>query len=76
MKSETDRAEPALRVIDTVRCLACGSVYSRLREWHSAVSPGCPDCSYVGWQPFSADAEPLRFRRAADLRQSPFAPRR
>jgi predicted nucleic acid-binding Zn-ribbon protein len=76
MRGETERAEPLLRVVDTVRCLACGSVYSRLREWNSAVSPGCPDCSYVGWQPFSEDAEPLRFHSAADLRQSRFGPRR
>jgi predicted nucleic acid-binding Zn-ribbon protein len=64
------RADPALRVVETVRCLECGTVYSRLRGWNSAVNPGCPDCSYVGWQPFSVDTEPLQLRSAADLLHS------
>jgi hypothetical protein len=76
MKGESDRFEPSLRVVDTVRCLACGSVYSRLREWNTAVNPGCPDCSYVGWQPFTADVEPLRFRYGAGLQQSWIDPQR
>jgi hypothetical protein len=43
-----------LGVFETVRCLDCGSVYSKpagggtVRE-----NPGCPDCAYVGWIPVS-----------------------
>ncbi len=70
MNGEMRRADPALRVVETVRCLECGTVYSRLRGWNSAVNAGCPDCSYVGWQPFSADAEPLQLRSFGDLRRT------
>jgi hypothetical protein len=76
MGADSRRSDPALRVVETVRCLACGSVYSRLKEWNSAVNPGCPDCSYVGWQPFNAAAEPLRFHFSADLPQSRFGRQR
>jgi hypothetical protein len=43
-------AEPALSVLESVRCLECGAVYSKpagggtVRE-----NPGCPECGYVGW---------------------------
>ncbi len=70
MDAEPRRVEPALRVIETVRCLECRTVYSRLKEWKSAVGPGCPDCGYVGWQPFSSDSEPL-LHLAGDLRRTP-----
>jgi predicted nucleic acid-binding Zn-ribbon protein len=41
---------PSLTVVESVRCLECGSVYAKpaaggtVRE-----NPGCPDCGYVGW---------------------------
>ena len=50
---ELARKEP-VGVFETVRCLDCGSVYSKpagggtVRE-----NPGCPECAYVGWIPVS-----------------------
>jgi hypothetical protein len=41
---------PSLTVLESVRCLECGSVYAKpagggtVRE-----NPGCPECGYVGW---------------------------
>jgi hypothetical protein len=47
--------EPSFRVIETVRCLGCGSVYWRRRERSTAIAnPGCPACTYLGWEPVSS----------------------
>jgi predicted nucleic acid-binding Zn-ribbon protein len=41
---------PSLTVVESVRCLDCGSMYAKpsgggtVRE-----NPGCPECGYVGW---------------------------
>ena len=60
MGGRNDHTEPALRVIETVRCLGCGAVYSRRRERSTSIAnPGCPECTYVGWEPARA-LEPLR----------------
>lgn len=50
----------------SVRCLGCGSVYSKpLGGGTPSDNPGCPRCKYVGWIPteqsFTPTAEPLRF---------------
>jgi hypothetical protein len=59
---------PSLTVIESVRCLECGSVYAKpaaggtVRE-----NPGCPECGYVGWVAadiggsFSEMSSPRRF---------------
>jgi hypothetical protein len=72
MGGRTDHNEPSLRVIETVRCLGCGAVYSRRRERSTSVAnPGCPECTYVGWQParslesLTAAPEQPRFRSVA-----------
>jgi hypothetical protein len=60
MGGRTDHTEPSLRVIETVRCLGCGAVYSRRRERSTSIAnPGCPECTYVGWEPARA-LEPVR----------------
>lgn len=55
-----------------VRCLDCGSAYTKpMGHGTAAANPGCPECGYLGWVPFSAEgtvaAAPLR-------RGSPAAP--
>jgi hypothetical protein len=41
---------PTLTVLESVRCLECGSVYSKPAGGGTArQNPGCPDCGYVGW---------------------------
>ena len=55
-----------LKVLETVRCLECGAVYSKpagggtFRE-----NPGCPDCGYVGWVGTAVTNEPSQQRRSA-----------
>jgi hypothetical protein len=59
MGGRNHHTEPSLRVIETVRCLGCGAVYSRRRERSTSIAnPGCPECTYVGWEPARA-LEPL-----------------
>jgi hypothetical protein len=72
MGGRTDRTERSLWVIETVRCLGCGAVYSRRRERSTSIAnAGCPECTYVGWEP-ARSPEPLtpveaspRFRSVA-----------
>ena len=41
---------PTLAVYECVRCLACGTEYSKPSRGGTArANPGCPDCGYVGW---------------------------
>jgi hypothetical protein len=78
MGGRTDRPDTSLRVIETVRCLGCGAVYSRRRERSTSIAnPGCPECTYVGWEP-ARSLEPLkaaaaspRFRSVAGRLQRP-----
>jgi hypothetical protein len=59
MGGRTENPSPSLRLIETVRCLGCGAVYSRRRERSTSIAnPGCPECTYVGWEPARA-LEPL-----------------
>lgn len=64
----------ALRVLESVRCLQCGSVYAKpVGGGTAATNPGCPECGYLGWLGLS-QPEPLpRLRSAADLRPRRFA---
>jgi len=48
-----------LAVLDSVRCLECGAVYSKPTSGGTAeMNPGCPVCGYVGWIPVSLPLEP------------------
>ena len=41
---------PNLSVLESVRCLECGFVYSKPAGGGTArQNPGCPECGYVGW---------------------------
>ncbi len=41
---------PSLAVLETVRCLECGTVYAKpVRGGTMRSNPGCPECGYVGW---------------------------
>jgi predicted nucleic acid-binding Zn-ribbon protein len=66
-----------LSVVSAVRCLACGTVYTKPEGLGTAESnPGCPKCGYVGWVPdkavredqaqsrFDADRPPRHFRQS------------
>ncbi len=45
-------ASRSLELIENVRCLECGAVYSKpARGGTVAANPGCPDCGYLGWLP-------------------------
>lgn len=58
-------ANRQLSVLETVRCLECGEVYSKpLAGGTTQKNPGCPVCGYVGWIPINLpdeDATPHRF---------------
>ena len=50
---------PHLAVLESVRCLECGEVYSKpVAGGTVQKNPGCPECGYVGWIPISLPAEP------------------
>jgi predicted nucleic acid-binding Zn-ribbon protein len=71
---EKAEAGPALTVLESVRCLECGAVYSKPADGGTVrENPGCPDCGYVGWvvagTPVREDALPRR--SAAGPRQRP-----
>ena len=61
---------PQLAVLETVRCLECGDIYSKPGDGGTArENPGCPACGYVGWIPIRLPAEPgARPRCDAGLR--------
>ena len=64
-----DPARPHLSLLQSVRCLECGEVYSKPSEGGTvSQNPGCPGCGYVGWLSVglpAVSAEPRR-RRAQD----------
>ena len=46
---------PSLTVLESVRCLECGAVYSKPAGGGTVrQNPGCPDCGYVGWVAINA----------------------
>jgi predicted nucleic acid-binding Zn-ribbon protein len=61
-----------LAVVEPVRCLECGAVYSKPAGGGTVkANPGCPECGYLGWLsasiPFSEHA--LRRRSDGDRRR-------
>jgi len=67
-------AGPALSVLESVRCLECGAVYSKPADGGTVrENPGCPECGYVGWVVADAPltAALLSRRSAADPQQRP-----
>ena len=50
MSDDRRSGERSLAVLETVRCLECGAVYSKPTSGGTAqANPGCPECGYVGW---------------------------
>lgn len=61
-----DSARVRLTAVESVRCLGCGTIYTRPTGRGSlAAHDGCPECTYVGWQPsgerFTAPSPHARF---------------
>ena len=66
MSEHLDPEKPRLELIETVRCLECGSVYAKPTTGGTAqANPGCPECGYVGWlktsAPVTGPTQQLRF---------------
>jgi hypothetical protein len=58
---------PHLNLLESVRCLECGSIYAKPSDGGTVhENPGCPECGYVGWvvadtpSPVSEPATPHR----------------
>jgi hypothetical protein len=50
---------PTLTLLESVRCLECGAVYSKPAGGGTVQqNPGCPDCGYVGWVAAAIQASP------------------
>jgi predicted nucleic acid-binding Zn-ribbon protein len=53
-----DIAAHMLSVLESVRCLECGEIYSKpVAGGTVQKNPGCPTCGYVGWIPISLPRE-------------------
>ena len=57
-----------LTVLESVRCLDCGEIYSKpAHGGTAAANPGCPSCGYVGWLSITIPlGEAERYRSASD----------
>jgi hypothetical protein len=59
----------SLTALESVRCLECGTVYSKPSGGGTTEkNPGCPECGYVGWISTAVSFTPSfeRRRSAAD----------
>jgi hypothetical protein len=66
-----------LAVLEGVRCLECGEIYSKPAAGGTAdQNPGCPLCGYVGWIPLTLPREFASLRSAAGRPPLRFAPTR
>jgi hypothetical protein len=60
-------AGPTFAVYESVRCLGCGTVYSKPSRGGTArANPGCPDCGYVGWLSVNVPVKPVPSQRRSD----------
>lgn len=77
MEATAHALVPALAVLESVRCLECGDVYSKPAAGGTVQkNPGCPTCGYVGWIPVSLPGERHGpHRSGADRRQLRELPR-
>jgi len=54
-----------LTLLESVRCLECGEVYSKPVEGGTVqTNPGCPVCEYVGWIPIRLPRETRLLHRS------------
>jgi hypothetical protein len=57
-----------------VRCLGCGSPYIKpMSRGTAAANPGCPECGYLGWLPFSAAEASPQHHFGVDPQPRPLA---
>ena len=71
MSSNAGDDELSLTLLESVRCLECGSIYAKPAGGGTArQNPGCPHCGYVGWMGTGGGVTPgLQWRHfAADQR--------
>lgn len=74
MGGKTKAVDHALRVLESVRCLECGSAYAKPAGGGTVeTNPGCPECRYLGWLPFSPEEASQPLRSAEDPRRRRFA---
>jgi predicted nucleic acid-binding Zn-ribbon protein len=67
----TTALKRGLRVLESVSCLECGSVYAKpVGGGTAAMNPGCPVCGYLGWMPFKSASERVPLRSGVDRRQT------
>jgi predicted nucleic acid-binding Zn-ribbon protein len=67
----TTALKRGLRVLESVSCLECGSVYAKpVGGGTAAMNPGCPECGYLGWMPFKSASERVPLRSGVDRRQT------
>jgi hypothetical protein len=65
VEASSHLTERILSGFESVRCLACGSDYSKpVGGGTAAANPGCPVCGYLGWQPVTVRREWPRLRSA------------
>jgi predicted nucleic acid-binding Zn-ribbon protein len=58
---------PTFAVYENVRCLECGTVYSKpTRGGTARANPGCPDCGYVGWIAVNMPVRAVPSQRRSD----------
>jgi hypothetical protein len=62
---------PELSVLESVRCLECGAIYSKPAGGGTVEqNPGCPECGYVGWLSLGIGVTgSLQLRRFAEGQQ-------
>lgn len=74
MGGKTKAAGHGLKVLESVRCLECGNAYAKpVGGGTVETNPGCPECRYLGWLPFSPEAAPLPLRSDGDPPRRRFA---
>jgi predicted nucleic acid-binding Zn-ribbon protein len=58
---------PTFAVYESVRCLECGTVYSKpTRGGTARANPGCPGCGYVGWISVNVPVRAVPSQRRSD----------
>jgi phage FluMu protein Com len=71
---KTKAADHGLRMLESVRCLECGNAYAKPSGGGTVeTNPGCPECRYLGWLPFSPEAATPQLRSAGDHPRRRFA---
>ncbi len=65
MEATARELVPTLAVLESVRCLECGDVYSKPAAGGTVQkNPGCPTCGYVGWIPVSLPGQRFGLHRS------------